>query len=257
MPLHLTRRAALLATLLTAAGAAHAGLVETIVAAKPSVLAVGTHDALDNPRFTFRGSGFVVGDGNLLVTNAHVLPDDGADSGNRRKTLAVVAPRVGSGEVRTASVVRIDRTHDLALLRFEGSPLAALRLAEPKNIHEGASIALMGFPIGSVLGLAPVTHRGIISSITAIALPPANARQLNERSVRALRDGAFELYQLDATAYPGNSGGPVLDADSGEVVGVVNMVLVRSTKESALSNPTGISYAIPARFVRELIEQPR
>jgi hypothetical protein len=42
-----------------------AGLVEVVVDAKRSVAAVGTYDALDNPRFTFHGTGFVVGDGNL------------------------------------------------------------------------------------------------------------------------------------------------------------------------------------------------
>jgi S1-C subfamily serine protease len=49
----------------------------------------------------------------------------------------------------------------------------------------------------------------------------------------------------------------VLDARTGEVVGVVNMVLVRGTRESALSNPTGISYAIPVAFVRQLLQRPR
>ena len=59
--------------------------------------------------------------------------------------------------------------------------------------------------------------------------------------------------QLDATAYPGNSGGPVLDAVTGEVVAVVNMVLTKGGREAALSSPTGISYAIPVRWVRALL----
>jgi hypothetical protein len=47
-------------------------------------LAVGTYNATDNPRFGFRGSGFVVGDGNLLITNAHVLPPEvAAGTANR------------------------------------------------------------------------------------------------------------------------------------------------------------------------------
>jgi hypothetical protein len=41
---------------------------------------------------------------------------------------------------------------------------------------------------------------------------------------------------------------------TGRVIGVINMVLIRGTKESALTNPTGISYAIPVRFVKELVE---
>ena len=73
------------------------------------------------------------------------------------------------------------------------------------------------------------------------------------RAVRGLRDGTFEIFQLDATAYPGNSGGPLFDPQTGEVMGVMNMVLIKGTRESALSQPSGISYAIPAVHVKELL----
>ena len=63
------------------------------------------------------------------------------------------------------------------------------------------------------------------------------------------------VLQLDATAYPGNSGGPLLDADTGQVLGILNMVLVKASRESALSQPTGISYAIPVEHLRALIER--
>ena len=159
----------------------------------------------------------------------------------------------GSLEMRPATVAALDRDHDLALLRFGGSALPTLTIAQRGEIREGMSVAFIGFPIGGVLGFTPVTHRGIISSITAVAMPTPNSQQLNDKTVRRLRQGSFDIYQLDATAYPGNSGGPLLDAETGEVVGVMNMVLVKGTKESALSQPTGISYAIPARFVEELI----
>jgi S1-C subfamily serine protease len=65
------------------------------------------------------------------------------------------------------------------------------------------------------------------------------------------------VLQLDATAYPGNSGGPVLDAASGRVVGVVNMVLVKAGRESALSQPTGISYAVPVRHLLALMAEAK
>jgi len=63
------------------------------------------------------------------------------------------------------------------------------------------------------------------------------------------------VFQLDATAYPGNSGSPLYAPDTGEVVGVVNMVFVKGTKEAALTQPSGISYAIPSRYLIELLRQ--
>jgi serine protease Do len=90
-------------------------------------------------------------------------------------------------------------------------------------------VALIGFPIGGVLGFRPVTHRGIVASIVASALPTQSSRQLNEGAVARLREGSFELLQLDATAYPGNSGGPLFDVETQQVIGVVNMVLSRAT----------------------------
>ena len=62
----------------------------------------------------------------------------------------------------------------------------------------------------------------------------------------------FLIYQLDATAYPGNSGSPMYRSDTGVVVGVINKVFVAETKESVLSKPSGISYAIPVIHLRKL-----
>ena len=243
-----------LAGLLLGARPAEAGLEEVIVRAKPSVVAVGTYSATDNPRFGFRGSGFAVGSGTLVVTNAHVLAE-ASSAGDATRGLAVFVPGAAeeSTRLRSAKLVGIDRAHDLAVLRIDGAPLPALALATDSPAREGMAVAIIGYPIGGALGFTPVTHRGIVASITAIALPAPDADRLNAKAIRRLRSGSFDIYQLDATAYPGNSGGPVLDAESGEVVAVINMVLVRGTKESAIKYPSGISYAIPVRFVDELI----
>ncbi len=265
------RRTCLVATaalLLSAllAQTARADLVSVIAAAKPSVLPVGTFNATDSPRFSFRGTGFVVGDGSFVVTNFHVLPPAGETEGGAVMVVLVVpvgkpGDTTGAsgqiGQLRRARVVGTDRSHDLALLKIEGTPLTPLQLDEPGAAREGQSITLMGFPIGGTLGFAAVSHRGIIASITAAALPAATAQQLDPRALVRLREGNYEVLQLDATAYPGNSGGPVLDADSGRVVGIVNMVLVKAGRESALSNPTGISYAIPVRHLHDLLKAPR
>lgn len=233
-----------------------AGLPEVVAAIKPSVMAVGVYDPVASPRFTFRGTGFVVGDGRLLATNAHVLPDEPVAlsklvmmfSGNRR--VGVDAP----AEIRGLTLMHVDRLHDVALLRFEGDLLPPLALAEAPA-REGQSVAFTGFPVGSALGFAPVTHRGIVSSIVPFALPPPNAGQLDAAAIARLRRPPFVVYQLDATAYPGNSGGPLFDADTGQVLGLLNMVLVKASRDSLLSQPSGISYAIPVEHLRALIER--
>ncbi len=240
-------------------GWAVADLPALIGAIKPSVVPVGTFSATDSPRFGFRGTGFVVGDGTLVATNFHVLPP-GADTTEPGSGPQMMVMTGRSGELsmgRRARVVATDRLRDLALLRIEGAPLKPMELADSGTAREGQDVALMGYPIGGTLGFAPVTHRGIVASITTAALPAATASNLDPRALLRLREGNFELLQLDATAYPGNSGGPVFDATTGRVIGVVNMVLVKAGRESALSAPTGISYAVPVAALRALLNDVR
>lgn len=230
---------------------AQAELPDAVKKLKPSVLLIGTYSATDNPRFGFRGTGFVVGSGNLAISNAHVLPS--VETGDTDKQIAVQVWTESTHWVpRVARIVAVDRQHDLVLLSFEGAAVDPVVLgdAEPS---EGSSIAFMGFPIGGLLGFSHVTHRGIVSSIAPMALPAPTSRQLNEGSVRQLRQGTFGVYQLDATAYPGNSGGPIFDPDSGLVLGVINSVLVKGNRESALTHPSGISYGIPIEHVKRLL----
>lgn len=177
----------------------------TIERVKASVVAVGSFQRTRSPAFRFLGTGFAVGDGVTIATNAHVLP--------------------------------------------------ALAVRDSDGVREGEAVLFTGFPIGNVLGPYPATHRGMIAAITPIAIPPPSSSQLDTRAIRQLASGAFPVFQLDATAYPGNSGSPVYAPATGEVIGVVNMVFVKGSKESALTQPSGITYAIPSRHLVELMKQ--
>jgi S1-C subfamily serine protease len=250
------RRRFLAGVLAFASKASFAVLSDAIDRIRPSLVPVGIHRPTDNPSFTFRGTGFAVHDGSLIATNAHVIAS-GTDLPPGSHHAVLVRGNEGAPSVRRATVMLTDSDYDLALLRLDGPPLTALPLADSSKVREGQSVAFSGFPIGGVLGYSPVTHRGIVSSITPITMPGANARQLSERQVRRLRAGAFTVFQLDATAYPGHSGSPVFDPDSGEIVAVVNMVLVRGTRETALSQPTGIAYAIPVNALVDLLRAAR
>ena len=239
-----------------ASAGASAALPELIRQVKPSIVVIGTYAKTRSPAFIMRGTGFVVGDGNTVATNAHVLPET-LDAAIGETLLIQVLPGQSATQPRPATPLARDGAHDLALLRIDGSPLPALTLQGEATVSEGQSVAFVGFPIGTALGLSPVTHRGIISAITPIALPSATANQLNEKVIKRLRTGSFEVYQLDATAYPGNSGGPLFDVERGEVIAVINMVFVKGTKESALTQPSGITFAVPVRYLNDLLREAR
>lgn len=231
------------------------GLVARI---KPSVLPIGVYSETANPRFGFRGTGFVVGDGSLVATNFHVLPPLAGLENSGPKLVVMVSRNGEQATLKSARLVASDEARDLAVLKLEGITLTPLTLEEPGATLEGQSIAVMGFPIGGTLGFAPVTHRGIIASLTTAALPAPRAQSLSANTLRRLRDGNnLELLQLDATAYPGNSGGPVFNAETGRVVGLLNMVLLKSGRESALNDPTGISYAVPVHYLQALLKDLR
>lgn len=229
-----------------------AGLPDIIPRIKPSIVAVGTYQALRIDQRRPLGTGFVVGDGRHAVTNNHVVPQDLDE--DRRETVAVFLP-AGPGrlEMRPALVLRRDAAHDLCVLRFEGRPLPALRLASAGSVREGETYAFTGYPILNALGLFPATHRGIVAAVSPSIIPVAAGKDLTPENLKRLA-APFDVYQLDATAYPGNSGSPLYALESGRVVGVINSVFVKKTKEMAITDPSGITYAIPVAHVRDLLQ---
>ena len=246
-------RPALAAALLAGVPSVGAQVPAAIERVKPSVVGVGTFQTTRAPAFRFLGTGFAVGDGSTIVTNAHVLPQSAdADKG---EALAVLIPGPGrEAQLRSATRGADDPAHDLALLRIPGPALPALAIRDSAGVREGETVLFTGYPIGAVLGPFPATHRGMISAITPIAIPAAHSSQLKPELIRRLGGGPFPVFQLDATAYPGNSGSPLYDPATGEVIGIVNMVFVKGTKESALTRPSGITYAIPSRYLIELLK---
>ena len=238
--------------------AATAQVPDSIARVKASVVAVGTVQKLRSPQFQFLGTGFAVGDGTLVATNAHVVAKPLA-TGDDPEMLAIAIPSNNPqrAQIRVVQRAGTDGERDLALLRMPGPPLPALKLRDSDSVREGEQFLLTGFPIGGVLGLFAATHRAMVAAITPIAIPVGDARKLDTAMVHRLQSGAYPVFQLDATSYPGNSGSPLYDPATGEVVGVLNMVFVKGTKEKALTDPSGISYAIPSRHLQALIREAR
>jgi serine protease Do len=243
---------AILLALVPVFGADSTSLPDTLEKIKPAIVAVGTHQKTRRPPAVFLGTGFVIANGLYIVTNTHVVPRK-VDS-EKRESIAVFVGRGELTDIREATRLAEDADHDLALLGITGPPLPALKLGDSSRVREGESYAFTGFPIGMVLGLHPVTHRAIISAISPIAIPQFSAQQLEKTVIKRLL-APYSVFQLDATAYPGNSGSPLYDPSSGEVVAILNKVFVQESKESVLQKPSGISYAIPINYLRELLKK--
>ena len=227
-------------------------LARTIESVKPSIVGIGTYQKTRSPAVNFMGTGFVVGDGLSVVTNAHVIPD--VMDTEKKESLGIITGRGDATEFREASLVAIDKEHDLAHLKISGVPLKAMQFGDSGTVQEGQSLAFTGFPIGMILGFHHVTHRGMISSITPVVMPALNSRQLDVKKLVQLQKSAYTVFQLDGTAYPGSSGSPLYDTETGVVYGIINMVFVKGLKETALSQPSGITYAIPGNYIRDLLQ---
>jgi len=223
-------------------------LPESIKQIKPSVVSIAIYAPIESKTPQILGTGFVVGNGKYIVTNYHVV--------SKELDLTIVENFValsGTGPnpaIHKMDIVAIDPVHDIAILSIDQT-LPALKLANDNLVDPGTSVFFTGFPIGAVLGLYPATHQGIIAAITPDVNPASNADQLTLQMLDRLKT-PFLIYQLDATAYPGNSGSPVFNSNNNEVVAIINKVFVSEGKEAALTNPSGISYAIPIRDLRKL-----
>lgn len=241
----------LLVLIFSSTGLKATPLIDSIKRISPSVVGIGIHNPTGSPRISLVGTGFAVADGKKIVTNYHVIA---ATLRTQRNESYVVLAGTGTN-VQIIPVInkKTAPAYDLAVLDVE-TALPAATLAGAELQPAGTEIGFTGFPITNVLGLYPATHRGIISAITPIATPADNSTQLQAAALKRLQQ-PYMVYQLDATAYPGNSGSPLYNVETAEVIGIINKVFVKSTKEAVLKDPSAITYAIPVQFLLPLLSE--
>lgn len=211
--------------------------------------AVGTYNPANKPPMEFSASGFFIDPAGYFITANHAV--ENITKRRRAADLRVFIPADKTRTGRAATIVAREPKYDLALLKVEGSIFNALEIGDSTKVREGEPVALCGFPFGFLLGLHPSTSAGIVSSISPVAIPAINTALLDAETRAALRN-PFDVFQLDATAYPGHSGGPLFDPKTGQVLGVVNSAFIRRTKEKVIAS--GISYAIPVHLAKRLVD---
>ena len=174
------------------------------------------------------GSGFVIREDGLVLTNEHVV----------RGASAVVVT-LADGRELDAEVVGTDEINDLALLRLQGvrgGALAVAPLGDSDGLMTGEWVVAIGNPFGFLLSNSePSVSAGVVSA-TGRNIIPQNDGQ---------RGYYLDMIQTDAAINPGNSGGPLVNA-LGEVVGVNSSIL------SSTGGSEGLGFAIPINRARRI-----
>jgi putative serine protease PepD len=178
------------------------------------------------------GSGFVLDDEGLLVTNNHVV--DGAQGD--------VTVSFSDGSTADATVVGTSASYDIAVIRIKAKNLPALDLGNSDSVVVGDAVVAIGSP----LGLSGTVTSGIVS---------AKNRPVTAGSQGGSSDSAYiNAIQTDAAINPGNSGGPLVNLD-GEVVGVNSAIATVGGSLTGESGNIGVGFAIPINQVRRTVEQ--
>jgi S1-C subfamily serine protease len=171
------------------------------------------------------GTGIVISTRGDILTASHVVA--GASS---------ITVKFLDGSVRTASVVGTDTSNDVSVLRVNSSGLTLhpLTLGSIKPLVVGDPLAVIGNPFGYNRSLST----GVISGL--------------ERTIQAPNGYLIaHAVQTDAAVNPGNSGGPVLDAQ-GQVVGIADQV---ATGGSNVNQGSGVGFAVPIDPVKAELAQ--
>jgi S1-C subfamily serine protease len=159
-----------------------------------------------------RGSGFIIHPQGYVLTAHHVI--------DRSKTVEV---RTATGQRLEAKIIAAEAQIDLALLKVESDQdVVVLPLGDSDNIRVGDLAVVFGYPFGR----QSTMNLGIIS-----------------RAGKSYRDSAsYDMIQTDAGAYPGGSGGPLLNSN-GHVIGVITMASERGN----------MGFAVPINVVKRIL----
>jgi serine protease Do len=165
-----------------------------------------------------RGSGFIIRQDGLIVTNNHVVKDE--------KSVKVT---LDDGTELNAKVLGTDPRSDIAVLKIDAhKPLPFIQLGNSADVKPGEWVVAMGNPFG----LGGTVTAGIVSAVS-----------------RDIGAGPYDQFiQIDAPINQGNSGGPLF-TQNGKVIGMNTAIF------SPTGGSVGIGFAIPSDMIRNVSDQ--
>jgi hypothetical protein len=182
------------------------------------------------------GSGFIVRQDGVIVTNYHVI--EGALANAGRIQVTTEDERVLDVE----GLIHLDEWNDIAILKVTARGLPVVRLGDDKRLKVGERLFVIGSPKDP--GLKNTITSGVLSQI--------------RRDFKGAEGRIHEkVLQTDAGIYPGNSGGPVFN-EAGEVVGIATFILPRHvvTPDATVGVvPIGLNFAVPVGLIKNKIDK--
>lgn len=168
------------------------------------------------------GTGFFIAADGWIVSNRHVVGDANE-----------VDVRMSDGTTHRAKVMKKDDTFDLALIKVEAKAPKCLPVSKGNTeLGLGRSVFTIGFPNPMLQGIEPKYTDGKVSATAGLG-----------------DDKNF--YQVSVPVQPGNSGGALVDADTGWVVGVITLRLENTSDGRSAQN---VSYAIKSSALYQFVE---
>jgi S1-C subfamily serine protease len=177
------------------------------------------------------GSGFVASTDGYILTNAHVVSENGT------KASSVTVAFKGTGTTTrkvAATIVGIDESSDVAVLKVDpvASPaLVTIPLGDSSTVQVGETVVAIGNPLGYDFSLT----EGIVS---------ATSRELTAPNGATIANGV----QTDAAINKGNSGGPLIDS-TGHVIGINEQIATES------GGNEGLGFALPINTAAGVLER--
>lgn len=219
--------------------------VEKASASVVTIMATKAIERFDSPRDEFFefffgeqfprentniGSGFIISEDGLVVTNQHVV-------GNNPSEIMI---SMGDGSIYEAELVGHDELTDIALLRVDSDQtFPFVELTDSDEVIVGEWSIALGNPFGLFDDGQPTVTVGVVSAKNRdFRADPNNPRVY------------IDMIQTDAAINRGNSGGPLLNSN-GEVIGMNTFIYTGGTSAGFV----GLSFAIPSNRIEKIISQ--
>ena len=187
---------------------------------------------------TVVGSGQAAGTGQIITSNGEILTNNHVVD----RSTSIQVTIAGRSQPYTAHVIGVDPSADIALIQIDGvSGLPTVSFASSSSVKVGDTIVAIGNALGQ--GGTPDVSQGSITGL--------------DQTITASESGSKSeqltgMLQSDATIYPGDSGGPIVNS-AGQVVGMITAGDVQGFRSSAST----VNYAIPSDTILSVVNQIR